>query len=308
MSPITAAPPSLPLNAPPSRSVSLPVCPRPISPHSKRRSASVPPMTLSPPTPSSRHRPTFHLAVDASDPEPDSRSNSTHRSGPHTAPPLLVSDREAARRHHALSELLSTELGYLLDLRILVSVSIHPSFLVSGINSSKVYIRLLPVLKYRSSAHGLASSSNPTIAYFSRPPSLHGIHSLRTQSHPHLSGSTCLVTLTHPDESDPSGPAYSHSIPVRVEKCTTRHLFSASDLDVITRNAEEILGFHERLVRQLRHVVSPFGISISPPDILTESSAQSHSSSPKDLHRAINAVSTVFVDHVRSPLSSRPLF
>jgi hypothetical protein len=87
-----------------------------------------------------------------------------------------------------------------------------------------------------------------------------------------------------------------------------RHLFSASDLDAITRNAEEILEFHESLVHQLCQVISPFGISMNSRDILAENGDQSHRNSHIDVHRAINAVSAVFVDHVRSSLSHGFLF
>ncbi|KAF8557013.1 Dbl homology domain-containing protein [Imleria badia] len=196
-------------------------------------------------------RPTFHLPSDTED---DPRHSTDHDSAV-----------DAARRYHALSELLGTELGYLLDLRTLVSV----------------YLRLLPVLKNRLSH---PPSSNPTIAYFARPPSSHGLY---TYSNPHLAGST-------------SGPAVPHPIPPRVEKCTTRHLFSASDLDAITRNAEDILEFHERLVHRLRQVVSPFGISMTPRESLSENSDQSHRNSPIDVNRAISAVSSVFIDHASS--------
>lgn len=175
--------------------------------------------------------------------------------------------------------------------------------------SPQVYLRLLPVLTNRSSlppSHG--ASSNATIGYFPRPPSTHGLHSqpasLRTHSHPQLGSSTYSVT----SESHPSGPALPHPTPARVEKCAMRHLFSASDLDAITRNAEEILEFHESLVHQLRQVVSPFGISMSSREILSENGIQSLLNSSIDVHRAINAVSTVFVDHVRPLLPRAFLF
>ena len=158
----------------------------------------------------------------------------------------------------------------------------------------QVYLRLLPVLKNRSSLPH-QSPSHPTVAHSARPPSVHG---LRTHSHPHLASGTRSVTL--PGEQ----PFVPPPIPPRVEKCTTRHLFSASDLDAITRNTEDILDFHERLVYRLRQVVSPFGIFMAPRESPPENSEQSHRNSPIDVHRAINAVSSVFIDHVRH-LSSR---
>lgn len=132
MFPITAAPPSLPQNAPITHSVSFPEYPLspPASPPPKRRSASLPPMTLFRPL-SPTPRPTFRLAVDPSDPEQDTRHH--NNTVPVQDPLLHIAQREASRRYHALSELLSTELGYLLDLRTLVSVDSHPSALAPGI-------------------------------------------------------------------------------------------------------------------------------------------------------------------------------
>ncbi|KAF8450526.1 hypothetical protein L210DRAFT_2394516 [Boletus edulis BED1] len=168
----------------------------------------------------------------------------------------------------------------------------------------QVYLRLLPVLKNRSSlplSHG--SSSNPAIAYLARPPSIQVLYSqptaFRNYSHPHLARSTYSVT-THPGDSFPSGSALSHSMPTRVEKCTTRHLFSASDLDAITRNAEDILEFHEKLVQRLRQLVSPFGISMTPREIPAQNNGHSHHNLLIDVHHVINAVSTVFIDHASS--------
>ena len=126
MIPITAAPPNVPRLA---RSKSLSYA-SPIHASPNRRCASLPPMSILPPTPPSNtipipnetpSRPTFHLAIDTSDNEDD-----THN-------PSIIA-RECSRRFHALSELLSTELGYLLDLRTLVSVNITPSVTVFTIN------------------------------------------------------------------------------------------------------------------------------------------------------------------------------
>ena len=336
MIPITASPPTLlPQNVTRlARSKSVPLHPVHLTRTQSRRSASLPSVFQFkplPPTPQempSQHvppssRPTFHLAIDASDPEEYTCPHnlaSTDSGDPDIVAvpsipvhPLLhnpsITEREASRRYHALAELLSTELGYLLDLRTLVSVYTPPSLSVPNLrHPSQVYLRLLPVLKNRSSLPlAPGSSSNPTIGYFARPPPVHGLHSqfasLRTHSHPHLGGSTYSVTSAHPGDSHPSAPALPHSTPARMEKCTMRHLFSASDLDAITRNAEEILEFHESIVHQLRQVVSPFGISMSSRDILIENSGQSHRNSPINVNRAINAVSTVFVDYVRPSLS-----
>ena len=47
-----------------------------------------------------------------------------------------MEDRKRARRYHALLELLTTEVGYLMDLRALVSVCVPPAWLASLANYS----------------------------------------------------------------------------------------------------------------------------------------------------------------------------
>ena len=157
MIPITASPPTLlPQNVTRlARSKSVPLHPVHLTRTQSRRSASLPSVFQFkplPPTPQempSQHvppssRPTFHLAIDASDPEEYTCPHnlaSTDSGDPDIVAvpsipvhPLLhnpsITEREASRRYHALAELLSTELGYLLDLRTLVSVYTPPSLSV----------------------------------------------------------------------------------------------------------------------------------------------------------------------------------
>jgi hypothetical protein len=270
--------------------------------------------------PISQGKAVFHLAPDSSDREDDGRGENvlgrSDSSEPDSAvipvvpelhllvkkPPNTGRVRENSRRCHALSELLSTEVGYLLDLRTLVSVSILLTAVIRDFNMClQVYLRLLPILTNRPSSVLHGSSSNLNLGHFSRPSSTHAIYplttSLRTQSYPHLSGSTQLTSA--PSSTESYGASAPSAYPGREkDKYAIRHLFSPSDLDTITRNAEEILEFHERLVRELRAVVSPFGFPMSlggKPDV---NHAQSHA-----VQRAINAVSAVFIDHVRPLIS-----
>ncbi|KAF9247353.1 hypothetical protein BU15DRAFT_84864 [Melanogaster broomeanus] len=284
----------------------------------RRRRASIPQMVLSkplPPIPRSspqadlsspppqskpaaiRRKAVFHLTLDGSDREEDSLGEDaflrTDSSEPDSAVVAVVPtsrEREDLRQYHALSELLSTEVGYLLDLRILVSV----------------YLRLLPILTNRPSTSPLhGSSSNLTLNHFPLSPSTYGIYpltaSLRTQSYPHLSGDTQPMSAPSPTESYGASAALMHPLPGRdKDKYVIRHLFSAPDLDTITRKAEELLEFHETLVCELRAVVSPFGFSMSPGGKPDENHAQSHGGSPCDVQRAINAVSAAFIHHASS--------
>ncbi|KAI6105842.1 hypothetical protein F5141DRAFT_1216572 [Pisolithus sp. B1] len=225
-----------------------------------------------------RPRPLFHFGSDV--PEKEGHDQ------PADAPTDAVS-KENTRRCHALSELLSTELGYLIDLRILVCV----------------YLRLLPVLVTRSaSASTHASSSNLNSAPFSRTPSLLGISYLgggpRAPSSHSIHGTKLLSSSTQ------STDCYAHNLlifqPLPVakdkDKSAPRHLFSPSDLDIVTRNADQILELHERLVRRLRAAVAQFGFPMRWDDA-NDAATLDRSTGPADLQRAINAVSTVFIEH-----------
>lgn len=295
-------PPAVSLSHRP-RSVHVPPC---IKNHSDpsvvvKRRASLPPTPVSkplPPIPDSTHsgpnaslptvssrrqdtskpRPLFHIGTD--DPEMEGHDQ------PSDVPCSSSVSKENSRRCHALSELLSTELGYLIDLRILVCV----------------YLRLLPVLVSRSASSSThASSSNLSAAPISRTPSLLGMSYLggnpRAPSNQHING-TKPFSFTH------STDCYAHNLlifqplpPAKdKDKCSPRHLFSSSDLDIITRNADQILEFHENLVRRLRAAVAQFGFPMkwSVEDTLER---PAH---PADLQRAIDAVSTVFIEHASS--------
>lgn len=253
---------SLPLSL-----VSKPLPPIPVPPPSL-------PATANRRHDTSRPRPLFHFGTDVPEKEgPPSTSDAV--------------SKENARRRHALSELLSTELGYLIDLRILVCV----------------YLRLLPILVTRSaSASTHTSSSNLNSAPFSRTPSLLGISYLgggpRAPSNQPINGTKPLSSSTQ------STDCYAHNLlifqPLPVakdkDKNSPRHLFSPSDLDTVTRNADQILELHERLVRRLRTAVAQFDFPMKWDDDDT----LDRSTHPADLQRAIDAVSAVFMEHASS--------
>jgi hypothetical protein len=79
-----------------------------------------------------------------------------------------------------------------------------------------------------------------------------------------------------------------------------RHVFSPADLDLITRNMEEILKFHEQLVCELRALVSPLGF----PMILDGASGgvaimqKECARNLETLHSALDAVATKFIERV----------
>ncbi|KAG1833421.1 hypothetical protein EV424DRAFT_1365283 [Suillus variegatus] len=241
-------------------------------------------------------KPLFHMPQDDSDKEDDGKlkklnghhKNPAEESSSEAADhPLqgkdddLVGSKDDVRKCHALLELLSTEVGYLFDLKVLVTV----------------YLRLLPGLTTRpphppSSSLGMSHFSRSASPAFN-PPSSNP--ATRTQSVYHLSApvpfSPCENVL--PVVSGP--PAL---VAVTKEKSPMRRVFSPADLGLITRNMEDILKFHEQLVCELRALVSPLGF----PMILDGASGgvtimqKEYTRNLETLHLALDAVATKFIE------------
>ncbi|KAF9569106.1 Dbl homology domain-containing protein [Agrocybe pediades] len=180
----------------------------------------------------------------------------------HSVEDLLDAERhkDAFRRYHALKELLATEVGYLADLKALVTV----------------YLRNLPTLAARSlttsSTFGRASSS------FTSGPWIHSYTQLQAAA---VASSSNLPDAHHtisPGSSSAKDPSRSSS----------RYLFSDAELELLTRNAEELLQLHEHFVRELRILLEPLDISMQLDD---EDRVNDHL--PR-LDAAIRAVSTKF--------------
>ncbi|KAJ7638991.1 hypothetical protein FB45DRAFT_827670 [Roridomyces roridus] len=125
--------------------------------------------------------------------------------------------KDDVRKYHALMELLTTEVSYLADLRILFSI----------------YLRNLPTLCRTTST-------------FSRGPSS------RNNSHTHLPRTSML--------SDPG--LYPLTSIQAKPKPSARHVFTDRQLDLLTRNAEQVLQLHENFVQELRVTMLPLGFSM----------------------------------------------
>ncbi|KAL4076123.1 hypothetical protein V8B97DRAFT_1863669 [Scleroderma yunnanense] len=242
-----------------------------------------------------RLRPVFHIGADVPEKEDHDHPDDVHdESCPHrsiTSAPLLSSNgnlsNEDSKRCHALSELLATELAYLIDLRILVSA----------------YLRSLPVLRSRNApTHTHGSSSNLSLAHFSRTPSILGISHLNSSqraqsSYQYINTAKPASTSQSTDGHGPS-PVMVHSVPPTKEKDKNvpSYLFSPADLDTVTRNVDQILEFHENLVHELRTAVSQFGFSMQ----LNGGHMLDPWNRSGNLQRAIDAVSTIFLEHASS--------
>ncbi len=50
--------------------------------------------------------------------------------------------------------------------------------------------------------------------------------------------------------------------PEKKDKSGTRYLFTNTEIDQLTRNAEEVLQFHEHMVEEMRCVLTPLGFTM----------------------------------------------
>ncbi|KAG2369598.1 hypothetical protein BDR07DRAFT_1476712 [Suillus spraguei] len=244
-----------------------------------------------------RKKPLFHMPEDGSDKEDDTRLKKLsdhHKNTPEgeessleaadhplQAKDDLIGSKDDVRKCHALLELLSTEVGYLFDLKVLVTV----------------YLRLLPGLTTRlphpsSSSLGMSHFSRSASPAFN-PPSSNP--TVRTHSVYHLS---TPVPFSPCENIPPVASGTSAVVAVTKEKYLMRHVFSPADLGLITRNMEEILKFHEQLVSELRALVSPLGF----PMILDGASKgvmimqKEYTRNLGTLHSALDAVATKFIE------------
>ncbi|KAG6831396.1 hypothetical protein H0H92_010998 [Tricholoma furcatifolium] len=139
--------------------------------------------------------------------------------------------KDNVRRYHALKELLDTEVGYLLDLRALVTV----------------YLRIIPTLVVRP----------PPTTTFSRASS-------SFTSSPWINAHTLATTSASSSAINSDGTAPLTSSPSKdPQRPTTRYLFTNLEVEVLTRNAEEILQLHEQFVRELRTEMAPLGLHLN---------------------------------------------
>lgn len=82
------------------------------------------------------------------------------------------------------------------------------------------------------------------------------------------------------------------------EPANPRYIFSDAELEILTRNGEEILQLHEHFVRELRVILEPLGLTMDP------HSGDGDYTRLDNLDVAIRIVSTKFATEVRSnPIS-----
>ncbi|KAF8076556.1 hypothetical protein FPV67DRAFT_1407681 [Lyophyllum atratum] len=228
----------------------------------------------------SRSKPLFHIPNDAcTDPE-DSipcMTDSPERMNEDASVEGSWSDNDSdesrnfekakddIRKYHALKELLDTEVGYLLDLRALVTV----------------YLRILPTLVCRpppSTTFSRASSSFTSSPWVNSYTHIHAVA---------LSASSVTIS----DSSASQSPSSSQT--KESHKSIQRYLFTSQEVELLTRNAEEILQLHEQFVRELRADMNPLGFDMAACQ-RSEDLEKTHSQALQNTDAAIRVVSTKF--------------
>ncbi|KAK7060485.1 hypothetical protein VNI00_001250 [Paramarasmius palmivorus] len=144
-------------------------------------------------------------------------------------------ERDSARKYHALMELLSTEVAYLQDLRILISIYLRniPTLKRNANTSTFGRNSSFSALSRNSSFSQMASSMNGSIGYGF---DVHGLQPLTS------------ITSSAKEK----------------EKTPARYLFTDTEVEMLTRNAEDVLEFHERFVEELKLSMSSLGIPMEP--------------------------------------------
>lgn len=170
-------------------------------------------------------------------------------------------NKDALRKFHALKELLTTEVGYLMDLKAFVMI----------------YLCNLPTL-------GLRSSSNPTFgrtpSSFSSGPWINSYTQVQTVS--------LISSLYQPDATGASSLVSAKDV---TKFNNPRYLFTDTEIECLSRNAEEILQLHQHFVRELSEILEPLGF------FLEQGVVERKQEGPGDvsnLNAAIRAVSAKF--------------
>ncbi|KAJ3545389.1 hypothetical protein NMY22_g2471 [Coprinellus aureogranulatus] len=139
--------------------------------------------------------------------------------------------KDSCRKFHALKELLSTEMGYLADLKAFVTV----------------YLRNLPTLVTRT----------PTLSTFGRASSFTA-GPWPSPSHLQPGAIPSIPSSATSDIANVSLPA---SPSKEIPKPNVRYLFTDNELELVSRNAEDILQLHDRFLMELQETLEPFGFS-----------------------------------------------
>ncbi|KAI0751110.1 hypothetical protein C8Q80DRAFT_1268399 [Daedaleopsis nitida] len=219
---------------------------------------------------------------------------------------------ERLRRYHALMELLTTEVGYLLDLRALVTVYLDQLVFLSSIPTTPT-----PT----GSSLSCISPLGPPICIGVVPPrSMSSFSALfpNSRSPPNASESPISTSQEISGSQDrdrqPSGSSDTTTrdrerdkenldrlLPLKTGK-TSGPVLIEREVRAVCRNAQELLNFHERFVCELRDAVAVLGFQAVFAQPVEEYPEQrgSEESMTERLERAVAVVAAKFVNEAAS--------
>ncbi|KAI1796073.1 hypothetical protein LXA43DRAFT_1071516 [Ganoderma leucocontextum] len=237
---------------------------------------------------------------------------------------------ERLRRYHALMELLTTEVGYLLDLRALVTVYLDQLLLLSTPPTSPAStgpstLAPPPLAPSQQQCLGVAppSRSMSTFSALSIPSLFPSSRSSFLQPSPlptpsvsadYLSNSTSdCGSLQERERHTSCPPATADGVSRERERegsriLTLRHgksrtfgpLLSERETRVICRNAQDLLGQHERFVSELRDAVSVTSFRVAFEQGSQGRTQRADEIAAEEVERAIELVAAKFVDEAAS--------
>ncbi|KAI0692570.1 hypothetical protein BC835DRAFT_47990 [Cytidiella melzeri] len=217
--------------------------------------------------------------------------------------------RRTTKRYHALLELVTTEVGYLMDLRALVSIHLAQlpsldapvSTTLSRPSPSSLSISSLslsrPFPSSRSFLHAHPGPGLPIlICQENTSPSSwterHRDAFDRDRAGESEGSGTPLASATTTIQKDNSGNAAATS-----NRPARRRLLTDQDVKVITRNASELLALHEKFVKMLKYALEPLGFG----DVLAGGvsregfeGGEERGREKKDVERSVEAVAELF--------------
>ncbi|TFK43735.1 hypothetical protein BDQ12DRAFT_718928 [Crucibulum laeve] len=173
--------------------------------------------------------------------------------------------KDVIRKFYALKELLSTEIGYLMDLKALYTI----------------YLYNLPTVASRSPT---TSSSIRASMSFTAGPWMNSYSQLQAQN-------------PSSPNADPQKLAPLTSLaPARESlKSTARCLLSDSDIALLTRNSSELLRVHEEFVNALQEALEPLGFVLDPSGSMDD--LGNDSTAIRNVDAAIQIVCEVLASH-----------
>ncbi|EJF62299.1 hypothetical protein DICSQDRAFT_180170 [Dichomitus squalens LYAD-421 SS1] len=236
---------------------------------------------------------------------------------------------EGLRRYHALMELLTTEVGYLLDLRALVTVYLDQLLLLStppttpGSAGPSAFAPPPPPASQQCLSLPAPSRSTSTFSALSIPSLFPSSRSSFLQPSPaptpsvsasdYLSNSTSDCSSVQERERHTSCPhptadaaarerdkdSSSRLLTLRPGKSRSfAPLMPEKDARAVCRNAQDLLKYHERLVEELRDTVSvtTFRVAFAQGGESGEQRAEDVVAAEEEVERAIELVAAKFVD------------